>query len=51
MGLEHEFFLVDRTGEPRNLADLFLSECRQAARARGLDTRCFEAESVKSLSR
>ena len=49
MGLEHEFFLVDRSGEPRDLADLFLLECREAARAKGLDPRCFKAESVKSL--
>ena len=50
MGLEQEFFLVDRRrGEPRNLADLFLSECRQAAREEGLDLSCFQAESVKGL--
>ena len=49
MGLEQEFFLVDRRGEPRDLADLFLWECREAARAQGLDPRCFEAESVKGL--
>ena len=34
MGLEHEFFLVDRSGEPRDLADLFLRACREAARER-----------------
>jgi gamma-glutamyl:cysteine ligase YbdK (ATP-grasp superfamily) len=49
MGLEHEFFLVDRRGEPRDLADLFLWECREAARAEGVDPQCFEAESVKGL--
>ena len=49
MGLEHEFFLVDRSGEPRDLADLFLRECREAARAEGLDPRCFKAESVMGL--
>jgi hypothetical protein len=49
MGFEQEFFLVDRRGEPRNLADLFLSECRQAAREEGLDPSCFQAESVKGL--
>ena len=49
MGFEQEFFLVDRRGEPRNLADLFLSECRQAAREEGLDPSCFKAESVKGL--
>ncbi|HET6658897.1 MAG TPA: glutamate-cysteine ligase family protein, partial [Rubrobacter sp.] len=49
MGLEHEFFLVDRRGEPRDLADLFLRECREAARAEGLDPRCFKAESVMGI--
>jgi gamma-glutamyl:cysteine ligase YbdK (ATP-grasp superfamily) len=49
MGLEQEFFLVDRSGEPRDLADLFLSECRLTAQARSLDPRCFQAESVKGL--
>src|SRR5215210_6508914 len=49
MGLEQEFFLVDRKGELCDLADLFLWKCREAARARGLDPRCFVAESVKSL--
>ena len=49
MGLEQEFFLVDRRGEPRDLADLFLWECREAARAEGVDPQCFEAESVKGL--
>jgi hypothetical protein len=49
MGHEQEFFLVDRKGELSDLADLFLWKCREAARARGLDPRCFVAESVKSL--
>jgi gamma-glutamyl:cysteine ligase YbdK (ATP-grasp superfamily) len=49
MGLEQEFFLVDRKGAPRDLADLFLWECREAARAEGVDPQCFEAESVKGL--
>src|SRR5829696_5216047 len=49
MGLEQEFFLVDRKGAPRDLADLFLWECRQAAREEGVDPQCFEAESVKGL--
>ena len=49
MGLEHEFFLVDRSGEPRDLADLFLRECREAARAEGLDPRCFKAESAMGM--
>jgi len=49
IGLEHEFFLVDRKVAPRDLADLFLRECRQAAQARGLDPHCFKAESVMGM--
>src|SRR5215213_1486128 len=49
MGLEHEFFLVDRGGEPRDLVDLFLWECREEAQAEGLDPSCFKTECVKSL--
>src|SRR5215203_1237121 len=49
IGLEHEFFLVDRSGEPRDLADLFLRACREAARVEGLDPHCFKAESVMSM--
>jgi len=49
IGLEQEFFLVDQRGALRDLADLFLWRCREAARAEGLDPRCFKAECVKSL--
>jgi carboxylate-amine ligase len=49
MGLEQEFFLVDRRGALSNVADPFLRRCREAARAEGLDPRCFQAESVKGL--
>ena len=49
IGLEQEFFVVDRKGEPRDLADLLLRECREAARAEGLDPRCFKAECAKGL--
>ena len=42
IGLEQEFFLVDRTGAPCDLADPFLWRCREAAEAGGLDPRCFE---------
>jgi carboxylate-amine ligase len=49
IGLEHEFFLVDRTGAPCDLADPFLWRCRQAAESGGLDPRCFKEECVKSL--
>ena len=49
MGLEQEFFLVDREGALSDLADLFLWECREEARAEGLDPRCFQGESVMGL--
>src|SRR5215212_10281301 len=49
IGLEQEFFVVDRKGAPRDLADLLLRECREAARVEGLDPRCFKAECAKGL--
>src|SRR5215213_5912427 len=49
IGLEQEFFVVDRKGEARDLADLLLRECREAARVEGLDPRCFKAECAKGL--
>ena len=49
VGLEQEFFLVDRGGALRDPADPFLRRCRDAARAEGLDPLCFKAECVKSL--
>jgi gamma-glutamyl:cysteine ligase YbdK (ATP-grasp superfamily) len=49
VGLEQEFFLVDRKGELCDLADPFLRRCRDAARAEGLDPHCFKAECVKNL--
>src|SRR5918997_4631912 len=49
IGLEQEFFLVDRTGALCDRADIFLRRCREAADAAGLDRRSFEAECVKSL--
>ena len=49
IGLEQEFFLVDRNGVLRDLADPFLQRCREAARAEGLDPRCFKAECAKGL--
>jgi gamma-glutamyl:cysteine ligase YbdK (ATP-grasp superfamily) len=49
IGLEQEFFLVDRGGVLRDLADPFLRRCREAARAAGLDPRCFKAECAKGL--
>jgi carboxylate-amine ligase len=49
IGLEQEFFLVDRSGVLRDLADPFLRRCREAAQAAGLDPRCFKAECAKDL--
>jgi gamma-glutamyl:cysteine ligase YbdK (ATP-grasp superfamily) len=49
IGLEQEFFLVDRTGALCDLADHFLRRCWEAAEAEGLDSRCFKPECVKSL--
>ena len=49
IGLEQEFFLVDRRGAPQDLADPFLRRCREAAQAAGLDPRCFKAECSKGL--
>jgi gamma-glutamyl:cysteine ligase YbdK (ATP-grasp superfamily) len=49
VGLEQEFFLVDRKGEVRDLANPFLRRCRDAARAEGRDPHCFKAECVKNL--
>ena len=49
MGLEQEFFLVDREGALSDLADPFLRRCRDAAQTEGLDPLCFKAECVKSL--
>jgi carboxylate-amine ligase len=49
IGLEQEFFLVDRTGRLRDQADLFLRRCWEKAHAVGLDPRCFKTECVKSL--
>lgn len=49
IGLEQEFFLVDQGGTLCDLADLFLSRCREAARMEGVDPHCFQSECVKSL--
>src|SRR5215208_3887010 len=49
IGLEQEFFLVDRSGVLRDLADPFLRRCLEAARAAGLDPRCFKAACAKGL--
>ena len=49
IGLEQEFFLVDRSGELSELADLFLRRCWEAAEEEGLDPSCFKPECVKSM--
>jgi carboxylate-amine ligase len=49
IGLEQEFFLVNRTGELCDQADLFLRRCWEVAGAEGLDPCCFKPECVKSL--
>ena len=49
VGLEQEFFLVDRGGTLSDLADPFLRRCRDAAQTEGLDPRCFKAECAKGL--
>src|SRR5918997_5208838 len=49
LGLEQEFFLVDRTGALCDLADVFLRECWEMAEAIGLDPGCFKPECTKSL--
>src|SRR5688500_4136473 len=41
IGLEQEFFLVDRGGMLSDLADPFLSQCQEAAQTEGLDPHCF----------
>ena len=49
IGLEQELFLVDRSGELCDQADLFIRRCWEAAEAEGLDPRCFKPECMKSL--
>jgi gamma-glutamyl:cysteine ligase YbdK (ATP-grasp superfamily) len=49
IGLEQEFFVVDRSGELCDLAELFLRRCWESAEAIGLDPRCFKPECVKSM--
>ena len=49
IGLEQEFFLVDRTGDLSDLAEPFIQRCREAAEEEGLDPRCFKPECVKNM--
>ena len=49
IGLEQEFFLVDKDGIISNRADEFLQKCGALAEEGGLDPGCFEPECAKSL--
>lgn len=49
IGLEQEFFVVDRTGALCDLADLFLRRWWEAAEAGGLDPGCVKPECVKGM--
>ena len=49
MGLEQEFFLVDRNGSLCDQADQFLMWCRYEAELSSLDPRGFQGECVKSM--
>ena len=49
LGLEQEFFLVDRAGALCDLADVFLRGCWEMAEAIGLNPGCFKPECTKSL--
>jgi hypothetical protein len=50
IGLGQAFFLVDRSGELRDLAELFLSRCWDAAEAEGPGLGAARIERVKSLA-
>lgn len=49
IGLEQEFFLVDRSGELTNRADEFLAACREIALQQNLNPAYFVPEFVKSM--
>ena len=49
LGLEQEFFLVDREGNLSNQADIFLQRCWNLAQANGHYSHCFVPEFVKSM--
>ncbi|MDJ0728054.1 MAG: hypothetical protein QNJ38_23380, partial [Prochloraceae cyanobacterium] len=49
LGIEQEFFLVDREGVLSNQADALLQRCWQIAEAENHDPQCFVAEFVKSI--
>lgn len=49
IGLEQEFFLVDRTGAIANQADEFLQRCQEVAKTKGRNPNYFAPEWVKSM--
>ncbi|MDQ3304276.1 MAG: glutamate-cysteine ligase family protein [Actinomycetota bacterium] len=49
LGLEQEFFLVDRTGRTSDRADEFLALCRGTAGREGLDPAAFVGECTGSM--
>jgi carboxylate-amine ligase len=49
IGLEQEFFLVDRTGAIANRADEFLQRCQEVAETKGRNPNYFAPEWVKSM--
>ena len=49
IGLEQEFFLVDRSGVISDRADEFLQQCQESAAATDRDPDCFAPEWVKSM--
>jgi len=49
IGLEQEFFLVDREGVPSDRADEFLVRCRETAGDEGLDPNVFVGEVSRSM--
>jgi carboxylate-amine ligase len=49
IGLEQEFFLVDKEGFPSDQADEFLQRCREEAEAVGCSPEYFVPEWVKGM--
>jgi gamma-glutamyl:cysteine ligase YbdK (ATP-grasp superfamily) len=49
LGLEQEFFVVDREGHPTHSVDELLDACRREALAAGIDGACFGPEWVKNI--
>ena len=49
LGLEQEFFVVQRDGEPAHSVDGMLEECRRLASKQDIDAECFGPEWVKNI--